>query len=250
MDAHAWHTRFSQQAKWTASLRQYLFERVGLKEDDRILEIGCGTGAVLHAMIQETNSRRAFGLDLNYTYLSLAAHNAPPAHLIQANAHALPFPDGCFDIVFCHFLLLWVKNPLLTVKEMTRITRQGGWVLALAEPDYGGRIDYPEALAEIGHMQEESLRQQGAETRLGRRLAALFIAAELHEIVSGVLGGEWEVQHAAADWQQEWEVLEDDLRGWLTPDELSNLREIDRSAHEIGERILYVPTFYAMGRKD
>lgn len=249
MDANSWHARFSQQASWTAQLRRYLFERAGVNKGDRILEVGCGTGAVLGALIQDINSYQLFGLDLNYSYLSLAARNAPQAQLIQADAHAIPFPNECFDIVFCHFLLLWVKDPALTIKEMTRITRQGGWIMALAEPDYGGRIDYPEKLAKIGEMQEMALQQQGAETRIGRRLASLFTAAGMHKILTGVLGGEWSTQHADAHLQQEWEVLEDDLREWFKPEELSTLFEMDRRAYEKGERILFVPTFYAMGQK-
>jgi ubiquinone/menaquinone biosynthesis C-methylase UbiE len=249
MDANAWHARFSQQAKWTAGLRQYLFDRAKLNKDDRILEIGCGTGAVLNSLIQKIDPSQVFGLDLNITYLSLATRYTPQARFIQADAQAIPFPDDSFDIVFCHFLLLWVENPLFTVREMARIARRGGWVLALAEPDYGGRIDFPEALAKIGQMQETMLRQQGAETRIGRRLAALFNAAALNNILTGVLGGEWSRAHDIEDLQQEWEVMKDDLRGQLTQEELSALIEMDYRAYRDGERILYVPTFYAMGQK-
>ena len=65
----------------------------------------------------------------------------------------------------------------------------------------------------------------------------------------GVWGGVWSPQHADAHLQQEWRVLEDDLRKWFKPEELSTLFEMDRRAYEKGERILFVPTFYAMGQK-
>jgi SAM-dependent methyltransferase len=63
----------------------------------------------------------------------------------QADRHTLPF-QPVFDVTFCHFLLLWVSNPEKVVAEMGRVTRPGGSV-RLAEPDYGGRIDYPESLS-------------------------------------------------------------------------------------------------------
>ena len=100
---------------------------------------------------------------------------------------------------------------------MRRVTRPGGWVLAMAEPDYGGRIDYPEDLIYLGELQETALRRQGAETRLGRRLSALFHAAGLQEVETGVLGGQWRDAPSLEDLAREWEVLEVDLADKLTP---------------------------------
>ena len=46
----------------------------------------------------------------------------------------------------------------------------------------------------------------------------------------------------------EWSVLEDDLQGMVTADTLRNLRRADEEAWQRGERILFVPTFYAFAR--
>jgi len=74
---------------------------------------------------------------------------------------------------------------------MARITRPGGAVLALAEPDYGGRIDYPIKLAQMGKWQIESLRLQGADPLMGRKLATIFNSAGFDSVETGVLGGQW-----------------------------------------------------------
>ncbi len=42
-----WHTRYTQQAKWTRDLRAYIFNKIKLNESNRVLEVGCGTGAIL-----------------------------------------------------------------------------------------------------------------------------------------------------------------------------------------------------------
>jgi ubiquinone/menaquinone biosynthesis C-methylase UbiE len=42
-----WHNRFLQQAGWTRDLRTYLFAQAGIERARRVLEVGCGTGAVL-----------------------------------------------------------------------------------------------------------------------------------------------------------------------------------------------------------
>ena len=56
---------------------------------------------------------------------------------LVTDASHLPYEDGSFDMVYCSFLLLWVKDPLEVLKEMKRVSR--GSVVCLAEPDYGGR---------------------------------------------------------------------------------------------------------------
>jgi SAM-dependent methyltransferase len=242
-----WHARFTQQARWTEQIRRYLLQRAGLSSSMRLLEVGCGTGAVLSTLAE--SGCQVHGLDLEDAFLLQAKRNTPAAALVQGDAHFLPYAEASFDIVCCHFLLLWVVDPARVLAEMRRILRPGGWLLALAEPDYGGRIDYPDELIQLGALQEAALRRQGAETRLGRRLAALFHAAGLQEVETGVLGGQWRAAPAPEDLAQEWQVLQADLGGALPPEELARLRQSDAQAWASGARVLFVPTFYAAGRK-
>ncbi len=128
------------------------------------------------------------GLDLNAAYLKLARRHAPRAHLSRGDAYQLPYRPGSFDVAYCHFVLLWLARPAAALAEMVRVTRPGGAVLALAEPDYGGRIDYPDELAALGAKQATALKNQGADPILGRRLAALLVEAGLDAVESGVPG--------------------------------------------------------------
>ncbi|HIE56609.1 MAG TPA: methyltransferase domain-containing protein [Anaerolineales bacterium] len=244
-----WHRRFTRQAQWTRALRDYLLPRVGEKSAARTLEVGCGTGAVL-TELSETLSFTA-GLDVNFTYLNLAMRNTPQARLTQGDAHTLPYASNNFDLTLCHFLLLWVDDPLQVISEMVRVTRSGGAVLALAEPDYGGRIDYPVELGVLGDWQRASLRRQGADPLMGRRLAGLFHQAGIEAVETGILGAQWPEAPDQETWESEWAVLESDLSQIseiLEIPEMTKLKELDRMAHEKGERVLFVPTFYAWGR--
>lgn len=247
LSPRAWHQRFSQQARWTARLRAYVFERLGLRDARRVLEVGCGTGAVLTDLAGLTGARR-FGIDLDLPRLQLARGADPRARLAAADGLRLPFPGGAFDATLCHFYLLWVQDAPRAVAEMARVTRAGGWVVALAEPDYGGRIDYPPALEELGRQQTAALARQGADPLVGRRLGKLLTGAGLQNVQSGVLGGEWNAPPDSDAWASEWAMLEDDLRGQMSAEELRALREIDAAAWQHGERILFVPTFYAFGQ--
>jgi ubiquinone/menaquinone biosynthesis C-methylase UbiE len=166
--------------------------------------------------------------------------------LAQADALALPFPDGTFDITCCHFLLLWVDDPLAALRDMKRVTR--GHVLALAEPDYSHRVDAPPALIELGRLQTQALRQQGADVSIGLRLAELFDRAGLHLRETGVIEP-WKGQRVSVtDMQREWETLEADLGRIITPEELERFRQLDSDARGQGLRELYVPTYFAWGQ--
>ncbi len=241
-----WHTRFNQQVSWTAELRRYLFARTGQDSARRVLEIGCGTGALLSTL--DVRQAVIFGLDINSAFLQQAAGNLPTARLTQGDAHNLPFAESQFDSVYFHFTLLWVNEPQSVLDEARRIVGSGGWVMALAEPDYGGRIDYPDTLAGLGQLQAEALRSQGADIKMGRRLGGLFHQTGLVNIETGVVSGRWMGAASQDEIDLEWQVLDADLTGRLSEHELSRLRQIDRQARESGERTLFVPTFYAIGQ--
>ena len=246
--AESAHKRFSQQAGWTEPLRKYLFKRVTLPADANLLEVGCGTGAILSRLDAYTQGV-CWGLDLNLASLRFARQIVKESPLVGGDGSWLPFRSNAFQTVLSHFLLLWVANPPAVLAEMVRVVNPGGAVLALAEPDYGARIDYPDDLAGLGSLQAIALQHQGADPEMGRRLSGLFHAAGLVNIETGILGGQWSGPPSPAAWQTEWETLESDLAGLVAPKRLEQLKALDEAAYESGERVLFVPTFYALGFK-
>lgn len=238
-----WHDRYTQQAGWTAQTRQYLFGKAGISAASRVLEPGCGTGAIL----TDCPGDLVAGVDWDLANLRVAHRTAPNAVLACADALSLPYPPAVFDACISHFFLLWVDAER-ALAEMRRVTRPGGVIIALAEPDYYNRIDRPVELEEIGRLQALSLENQGADPRIGRNLAGLFVHAGLEDVLTGVMGGEWGRREPDSGWEQEWAALESDLAGEVEPDKLAELRRLDAAAWAHGERILFVPTFYAFGR--
>jgi len=247
LSAEEWHARYSLQARWTRPLRTYLFPQAGLQHARRVLDVGCGTGA-LQAELVESGAGQVHGLDIDSRLLAESARQNLGAILTQADALSLPYAAGSFDLCLCHFLLLWVADSLQMLKEMRRVTCPGGALLVLAEPDYGGRIDYPEELAELGRLQAESLRQQGAEPQMGRRLMGLMAGLGLESLEVGVLGAQWRNLPASELVTSEWDMLHHDLAGQLSEAQLAHLHQVDEEAWSRGSRVLYVPTFYAWGR--
>jgi ubiquinone/menaquinone biosynthesis C-methylase UbiE len=247
LSPHDWRQRYQQQAGWTRSMRSYLFRRYDIGAGKRILEVGCGTGAVT-SELSATSTSHVFGLDLNFPFLSLASENDPLTHYTAGDAFSLPFASVSFDAVFCHFFLLWIRDIPSVLAEIARVIRPGGTILALAEPDYGGRIDFPDSLTELGQWQAFALGSQGAQPNIGRRLMAEFLAAGFTEVESGLMGGQWKASYDPTVFEAEWKIIESDLAVMVSSSRLQALRRMDQVSHRKGERILYVPTFYASGK--
>jgi SAM-dependent methyltransferase len=248
-----WHKRYLQQAAWTRQLRTFLLQLVGVERARWILEVGCGTGAILEELerswLAPAGSECSLhGLDLEPNSLSRARQHSPAALLTCGDALDLPFPDKSFDITLCHFLLLWVGEPGRAVREMKRITRAQGHVLALAEPDYGARLDRPDDLAILGKWQAASLRRQGADVTIGRRLAEVFDQSGLRILEAGVIKSWPDNTLTADEFATEWEVLREDLAGLEPEAELDRLMELDRQARQNQTRVLRVPTYFACGQ--
>jgi SAM-dependent methyltransferase len=243
-----WHLRYQQQAVWTQPARRFLADQLTFQDARRILDVGCGTGALFPDLHNES-SANLYGLDLDLESLHFADTTHDSASLICGDALNLPYASHSFDITLCHFLLLWLTDPAAGLAEMARVTRSGGYVCMLAEPDYGGRIDYPSIFERIGKLQTDQLQAQGADPLIGRKLPALLSQAGLNDVHTALIGGHWSGPPDPDNWSLEWDVLEDDLRWRLPADELTALRAQDAAAWESGERLLYVPTFYAWGQK-
>ncbi|MEX2160380.1 MAG: methyltransferase domain-containing protein [Anaerolineales bacterium] len=237
--------RYRQQAGWTAQLRRHLFARAGLPNARRVLDIGCGTGAVL-AAIEPPPRTRLFGLDIDKASLHMAQQEIPRARFTSGDAHRLPYFPGSFDIAFFHFVLLWLADPLQALREAARVTRPGAFVIAFAEPDYSQRINKPASMLPLGALQTEALRMQGADPGIGGHLAKLFRAAGLAVLESGQL--QMAEQPVQRDDALEWEVLQADLADRVPGTDLERLATEYYRASQSGALSLHVPTFFAIAR--
>ena len=238
-----WHTRYTQQAKWTRDLRAYLFNHAKLDNSHRVLEVGCGTGAILSEL---PNHLSQHGLDIDPAALAECRVHAPTAALINGNALTLPYSNKTLDIVYCHFLLLWVKDPLQALHEMKRVTKTGGHIIAFAEPDYFKRVDKPDELVQLGKWQTESLIKQGADPSFGARLAELFFQAGITILETGTIQSV-ENEPSAEEWEIEWAVIESDLADSVSVADIQKMKTLDQQARAHGERKLNVPTYFCLG---
>ena len=243
-DQPFWHARYRQQAGWTDVARRYIFKQAGISRSDHLLEAGFGNGALLEKLEHE-GYRHLTGIDLDFKTLLSIEISHPFA---CADGLQLPFQDASFDHNLCHFYLMWVSDPLTALCEMARVTAPGGYVLAMAEPDYGGRIDHPEALRRLGEMQTQALLSQGADVRLGRRLLTLFRDCGLDDVNAGIISAQWKPGDKNNSFMDDYNVLTHDLLDAVPANELEALLSRAEASASKGDAIWFVPIFYAYGR--
>ncbi len=237
-----WAEHFRRQAEWTRAARNYLYRRADLLRARRVLDVGCGTGVITEEMAARTRGR-VVGLDINPEFLR--RREGPHADYLLGDALRLPFADAAFDVVLCHFVLMWLRDPHQALAEMVRVARPGGWVLLCAEPDYGARLDYPDLPHAAWHI--EALRREGADPFMGRKLRALCAAQGLDAEV-GCISAPWTADAIRDSLDGEWATLNRITREFVSEDERRAVRAREEAAIARGERFVFMPVFYAAGR--
>lgn len=119
-----------------------LGSRLALGPDKRILDVACGAGTSLAALI-ERHQVLGFGLDKEARAASDEARR-----IVRGDAHAIPFEDGFFDAIVCECALSTFVDQPTAVAEMRRVLRPGGRV-AISDMAVEGAI--PDALRDWVH---------------------------------------------------------------------------------------------------
>jgi SAM-dependent methyltransferase len=240
-----WDRQFARQADWTRPARTQLYRRANLLQAERVLDVGSGTGVVTAELAERTRGQ-VTGVDIDPEMVRYARRHYPQAGYRVGDAHDLPFPDAHFDVVTCHFLLLWCRDAARCAAEMVRVARPGGAVVVAAEPDYGGRIDYPDLPLRTWQM--EALAAEGADPRIGRRLRALFALPGVREVGVGVMPGVQDLHTLRAEFDAEWALWARTLAGRVPEREVAQARAASLAAIEAGTRLVAMPVFYALVR--
>ncbi|MHA1214274.1 MAG: class I SAM-dependent methyltransferase [Candidatus Hodarchaeales archaeon] len=233
---------YLQQMSWTEQTRKFLYRKMNLFHSKNILEIGCGTGRIMKEINRINPKINVVGVDIDYNVLDYTIKNREILPLFNASGVQLPFFNNFFDITMCNWLLLWLENPFPVLQEMVRVTREGGWITCLAEPDYGGRLDFP-LVNSIKNLLLESL--PAPDPHIGRKLHYLFSKLDLKAKVglqSSVLHGE----DARNLYDFELQILSD-----LLPNQESKLKKLKQQLYSLppSQLFSFMPVFYAIAQK-
>jgi SAM-dependent methyltransferase len=160
-----------QQAEWLAPARGRLLRRAAIAQRRRLLDLGAGYGSVTAEL-----ARRSSGLTVALDLRCRSLREGGPAFATSArvcgDAFRLPFAPASFDLVFAQCSLMWLVPLDRAIAEIERVLQPGGVLVAL-EPDYGGLVEHPAAVA-LAHLWLAGVRRAGGEPLAGRLLPLLL----------------------------------------------------------------------------
>jgi SAM-dependent methyltransferase len=162
----------------------------GVDAGQRVLDVGCGPGALTAELIKRAEEVHA--VDPSERFVEALESRHPGVAVTRAAAEALPFEARRFDAALAQLVVHFMADPVAGIREMARVTREDGVVAACVWDHAGGGgplAAFWEAARELDPGVHDESRLAGA--REGH-LAELFRAAGVREIEEGVVYAEVE----------------------------------------------------------
>lgn len=118
-----------------------------LKPGMRLLDCGCGMGALTTSLAEWLAPGEVIGIDREPSQVQAARawaaeKSASNVRFEVGNIYEIPYPDSSFDAAFAFTVLEHVREPLRALREMRRILKPGG-VAGILDPDYGAMLQTP-----------------------------------------------------------------------------------------------------------
>jgi SAM-dependent methyltransferase len=181
--------RLKRQIADLAPLSDAQLVEVGIKAGERVIDLGCGPGGVLHLLGKRVGpSGYVLGLDRSSHFVELARHFAADLGLTQVevregDAYDTGLPRASFDGAHMRLVLVNVPKPEWIVREMVSLVRPGGWVASFEADVEAMVLDPPSAeYIRLRRAYNENARSQGIDLFIGRRTHSLFREAGLIDI--------------------------------------------------------------------
>jgi SAM-dependent methyltransferase len=125
-----WANRQQTQDVLLAPIADLLIDRAKPMAGERIIDVGCGSGATTIAFARKVApSGHAFGVDISGPMLARARESAPkelPVEFALADATVYPFDSQSFDLLASRFGVMFFADPVLSFSNMQRALRPSG----------------------------------------------------------------------------------------------------------------------------
>ena len=182
----------------------------------RLLEVGCGAGAVLAVLGQEFPGVRLTGVDIEPKQIAFARSHLEragvEATLVEGDASALPFADESFDHVWMMWFLEHLADPVAALREARRVLVPGGRLTAI-EVDYSTVRAEPATTPALDALTHAMVRGMAASgwSDAGTRLPGWLAEAGFREVDEGERPFFWRGEEAVAEADYAADVLESAL---------------------------------------
>lgn len=155
---------------------------LGVREADAVLEIGSGLGILARDVA--ARAREVWGVEYSEEQLSKAERDGRMnLRFVRGDAHALPFEDESFDLVYCRYVLEHVADPPRVLREMRRVLRAGGRARVQENNILANILDPPcPRFEKVWRSFAELQRHLGGDALIGGRLFSLFKRAGFRQV--------------------------------------------------------------------
>jgi SAM-dependent methyltransferase len=183
--------------RYSVPLAPRLADFAGVDARQRVLDVGCGPGALTAELVRRLGPAAVSAVDPSEPFVAAARERHPDVSVQRAAAEQLPFEDQAFDAALAQLVVHFMTDPVVGLREMGRVTRTDGVVAACVWDHSGGRgplsLFWSAARELDPSVMDESELAGAREGHLGE----LFHAAGLRDIDESVLSVE--VEHPSFD---------------------------------------------------
>ena len=168
--------------RYSVPLAPQLAELADVAAGQRVLDVGCGPGALTTELVRRVGAENVAAVDPSEPFVTAARERHPGVEVEQAAAEELPFASDSFDAALAQLVVHFMADPVAGVREMARVTRAGGVVAATVWDHAGGQGPlsvYWDAVHEIDPDVEDESALAGA--RQGH-LVQLFVEAGVRDV--------------------------------------------------------------------
>jgi SAM-dependent methyltransferase len=116
--------------RYSRPLAPLLVDFAGIEAGQRVLDVGCGTGALTTELIQRVGSSSVAAVDPSEPFVEAMRTRFPGLDVQRASAERLPFPSEQFDAALAELVVHFMSDPVGGISEMRRVTGAGGVVAA------------------------------------------------------------------------------------------------------------------------
>jgi SAM-dependent methyltransferase len=124
--------------RFSRPLAALVVEFARVEPGQRIVDVGCGTGALTDDLVARLGADNVAALDPSEPMAAALRERHPSLDVRIAPAEAIPFGDDDFDAAIAQLVVHFMTDPVAGLREMARVTRSGGVVAATVWDTHGG----------------------------------------------------------------------------------------------------------------
>lgn len=114
--------------RYSSPLAPLLADLAGVAPGQRVLDVGCGPGALTAELVRREATVAA--VDPSPPFVAAVRERHPGIEVHRAGAEQLPFADASFDVALAELVVHFMSDPVAGLAEMRRVTRPGGTIAA------------------------------------------------------------------------------------------------------------------------